>query len=235
MFSIHRNYHEHDQKKYKECFNQESWNFHHHQLEPCFKSNLGIRSFLMFSHWLSSFFQFVTHNIAGLLESAWWLSQGDLMILGQGGDELLAVFSIIRPTLSCSHSSEFLYTEWCHDIILLVPAIGQRLDVIFINFLNFQNGRWLNFLPSANCCKTMTVDTNRLQLVFLMFQQCLQENRFWTEESNDLESINIECIFRNRKCLCQNPVWEISCKLNWPQSLMDNENRNRIFAVPSFV
>ena len=37
---------------------------------------------------------------------------------------------IIGPSLSCIHWLGFVYTE-CHDVILHVPAIGSRRNVIF--------------------------------------------------------------------------------------------------------
>ena len=50
-----------------------------------------------------------------------------ISILGQGVGGAFGTFMTSRPLFCCSHWLEFVYTEYCHDIIY-VPAMQMFND-----------------------------------------------------------------------------------------------------------
>ena len=46
----------------------------------------------------------------------------------------LGSFMIIKPSLSCNHSLEFVYIKGCHDVIFHVSAIGSSMQRHFFNW-----------------------------------------------------------------------------------------------------
>ena len=83
--------------------------------------------------WQKQHLHLLNRLIAGSSESAWWLKSGAHYILGI----CLGSFVIRKPTLSCSHWWEFVYTEsWHHSAwisccqkVFFNPTMSQQVNV----------------------------------------------------------------------------------------------------------